>query len=160
MQGGRKEKGFKLKDLINPGIVSLVVGFLMFLFSIKLPAPVSNAISLVGSTTTPMSMVLIGIILAEESIVRAFTDIKVFAMSFVRLIVVPFISLLVLKQFVNNPLVLGVPVMVAAMPAGTVTAMFAEKYGTDTYAASQSIFISTLFSIVTIPIMVYIIGTM
>jgi predicted permease len=69
----------------------------------------------------------------------------------VRLLFLPLAALVLLRPFVQDPLVLGVCVVLAAMPGATNAALFAEEYGVNPELASQSVFITTLFCIVTIP---------
>ncbi|MGN1033164.1 MAG: AEC family transporter, partial [Intestinibacter sp.] len=61
----------------------------------------------------------------------------------------------VLKFIVHDPMVLGVLVVLIAMPVGTITIMFCNQYGGNTSLASKSIFITTLASVFTIPTLVY-----
>jgi len=147
-----------LPKLINPGTVSIVIGFTLFVFSIKLPAAIASTINMIGSLTTPLSMILVGLILGSFSIKKAFKDMMVFFISFLRLVVIPLAVLLIFFSFVKDPLVLGVLVIMCAMPAASSTAIFAGKYGGDTYTASQTVFITTLFSAATIPVIVYILS--
>jgi predicted permease len=153
----KKENRMSFKNLINPGIISILIGFAVFVFSIKLPGPVASTLEMLGSLTTPLSMLMIGIILADSSIKQAFSDPMVFIMSAFRLLVIPLLSLVVLKMFLSDSMLLGVSVVMAAMPAAANTAIFASKYGSDSYTASKCIFVSTFLSIATIPLITYLI---
>jgi predicted permease len=72
----------------------------------------------------------------------------------VRLIAVPVLFWLILRPFVTDPLVLGVIITLAAMPVGANTTIFAEEYGANARLASQFVFVSTIASLVTIPLIV------
>jgi Predicted permeases len=155
-----EDKKIGLKNVINPGTVAIIIGLLMFIFSIPLPKPIVSMLDMVGNTTTPLSMILIGFMLANFSIKKAFASPMVFVMAMFRLIIIPLIFLLILKPFISDSLVFDVPVILMAMPAAAITAMFAEKFGGDTYLASQNVFITTLLSVITIPLMVYILNVL
>lgn len=156
MSSGKEGRRITLKSLVNPGMSAVLIGFIIFIFSIKIPGPIASTIEMIGSMTTPLSMLLVGFILADSSLKRAFSSPVVFLVSFIRLIAMPLMFYIMLKPFINDPMILGIPVVIAAMPAAANTAIFAGKYDGDVYTASQSIFISTLLSIITIPLIVYI----
>ena len=149
------EKGsFDIKMLLNPGIVSVFIGFAMFLTSTKLPGPINDTLIMVGNTTTPLSMIFVGSILADMEAKKIFTNKHVFVGSMVRLIVLPLIVLVTLKLFQMNDMMIGIPVIITAMPAAANCAIFATKYGNDYHMGSQAVFISTLLSMISIPLIV------
>lgn len=158
LQKKGKNSGISFKKLINPGTVSVLIGFAIFIFSIKLPVPIAATINMVGSVTTPLSMFYIGAMLAGEKLGRLFSDPATYEMSFVRLILLPLIVLLVMRPFVSDKLLLGVPVILTAMPAAANTAIMAGLYDADIYTASQGVFISTMLSVLTIPLIIYILS--
>lgn len=139
---------------INASLVAVVAGFLLFMTSVKLPAPIFDSLSLVGSMTTPLSMMFIGFILADSDIKQLTMDWKVYAFSVLRLLIMPICVYLVLKNLGYEGLLLGVPVVISAMPAAANSAVIAAQFGSDYQLASRVIFISTLASIATIPIFV------
>lgn len=142
------------KILLNPGLLSIIVGYTLFLFSIKLPKPIFETLNMLGSTTTPMSMILVGSILAESKLEDSFKQKKLLIVSFLRLIVIPILVYAVLKKiFYLQGLSLAVPFIISSMPCAATAAIFANRFDNDHILASQGIFITTLFSIITIPIL-------
>lgn len=139
---------------INASLVAIVTGFILFLLSVELPAPIFDALTLVGSMTTPLSMMFIGFILADSDFKQLTMDWKVYAFSILRLLIMPICVYLVLKTLDFEGLLLGVPVVISAMPAAANSAVIAAQYGSDYQLASRAIFISTLLSIATIPLFV------
>jgi len=139
---------------INASLVAIVTGFTLFLLSVELPAPIFDALTLVGSMTTPLSMMFIGFILADSDFKQLTMDWKVYAFSILRLLIMPICVYLVLKTMGFGGLLLGVPVVISAMPAAANSAVIAAQYGSDYQLASRAIFISTLLSIATIPLFV------
>lgn len=154
LKGGREKSKITLKSFVNPGTVSVLIGFIIFIFSIKLPGPIGSTIDMIGSLTTPLSMFYIGTMLAGMKIKHLFSDKSTFIMSIFRLIILPAVIFLILKPFVSNRLLIGVPIVLNAMPAAANSAIMAGLYDGDVYTASQGIFISTMLSIATIPLLV------
>lgn len=140
------------KGFLNPGLVAVLFGFSLFAFSIELPKPIFDTLKLIGDTTTPLSMMFIGFILAETSFKEVFTDLQVYGLTVIRLVIQPFLVYVVLRAIGFEGLLLNIPVLIAAMPAAANTAIIASKYGSDYQLAAKVIYISTLLSVVTIPI--------
>ncbi|MCC5909580.1 MAG: AEC family transporter [Clostridiaceae bacterium] len=150
--GGSAKINF-MEILLNPGIIAVILGFAFFLLSIELPPPILVALESVGDATTPLSMIVIGSLLADMSIKDVMNEEKILWLSFARLIVIPMIVMGVLWVMGLRGLLLGVPVVISAMPAAANTAVFATLYNSDYYLASKGIFITTLLSLITIPLL-------
>jgi len=150
------EKNIKTlkKVIVHPGIIATFLGLLMFAFSIKLPYPLYMAVSTVGSMTTPLSMIIVGTMLAEIKFKEIFTGVVVYYACAIRLLVVPFIILVVMKYLKIDQQLMQISVVIEAMPAAVLATVFAEEYGADTVLASKCVFISTMISMFTIPIIV------
>ena len=142
----------RLKNIFNPGLVAVVLGFVMFLTSFKLPETLFKTLDMIGSTTTPLSMMFIGFLLAELEFKDLFSDFKDYIVIALRLLVIPSLVGVFLWKIGMTGYVLGIPVLITAMPAAANAAVFAELYGNDAVLASKLIFISTLLSVVTIPL--------
>lgn len=142
------------KQAINPPVFAVVAGLILFVFSLKLPAPIFKTLEMVGSMTTPLSMIIIGSLLTEIKLSKAFTGLSIFYVSAIRLLVLPLIVIFFSALFGIRGIVLGVPALATAMPIGALVAIFAEKYGADALLASRAVFLSTLLSMITIPAVV------
>jgi predicted permease len=138
--------------LLSPGIVSVAVGLALFFLSVDLPDVVGGPIEMLGALTTPLSMIVVGALLARQDPRTIFGNARVYAYAIVRLLALPLATFVLLRPFVADPLVLGVCVVLAAMPGATNAALFAEEYGVNPELASQAVFITTLFCIGTIPL--------
>lgn len=148
----------RLLHVFNPNLVAVILGFTCFLFSIKVPVLLLDTFSSVGQVTTPLSMMFIGIILAEIRLQDIVSDFSVLIVSAVRLLIVPILTWLILSAIGVDGLVLTIPVVLSAMPAAANTAIVASRYENDYQLASKLIFVTTLLSILTIPIILKIIG--
>lgn len=144
----------RVKGLINPGLTAIIIGFTSFLFSIEIPEVIISTAAMIGRATTPMSMMFIGFMLSGLKLHHLFDDMRDYGVVFLRLIVIPGIMFLVLNALGAEGYVLGVPVLIAAMPAAANSGIFAARFNNNATLASKLIFISTLISAVTIPIFI------
>lgn len=140
------------KVLLNPGIIAVEVGLVRMLFQIPLPHFVDTAVDNLGGCTSPMAMALVGAILVDVPLKTVF-DLKSFYLVAVRQFLLPGICLAALRLLHVDPLTIGVSVVITGMPIGSTTAILAQKYVADAKFASTCVFISTLTSLVTVPIL-------
>lgn len=141
------------KTLTHPCIVAVVAGFaLMVIGNPPLPAFVQKSLSAASGCTTCMSMLVIGGILAEAGRVDV-KDKTLLWFTLARLILIPLTMFALLTLAGTDKLVLGVMVLMSGMPAGSTTAILASKYGGDAAFASCMVFISTIASMVTLPLL-------
>ena len=136
----------------HPCIVSIFIGLLMMVLPIQLPAFLDNTISAISKCTTPISMFVIGSILADASIRSLFSK-SVLYYTFLRLLAIPLLVYLALLPFHLDNILVGIAVLMTGMPAGSTGAVLADQYDCDAPFYSQLIFTSTLFSILTIPLL-------
>lgn len=140
------------KVLLNPGIIAVEVGLVRMLFQIPLPHFVDTAVDNLGGCASPMAMALVGAILVDVPLKTVF-DLKSFYLVAVRQFLLPGICLAALRLLHVDPLTIGVSVVITGMPIGSTTAILAQKYVADAKFASKCVFISTLTSLVTVPIL-------
>ena len=140
------------KVLLNPGIIAVEVGLVRMLFQIPLPHFVDTGVDNLGGCTSPMAMALVGAILVDVPLKTVF-DLKSFYLVAVRQFLLPGICLAALRLLHVDPLTIGVSVVITGMPIGSTTAILAQKYVADAKFASKCVFISTLTSLVTVPIL-------
>lgn len=147
---------FKLnfKQLLTPGIVLIFIGILIYLFDIQLPSVLMDTINSVGSLTAPLSMMMIGSSLAVYPIKDSFTDCRSYVFAFVRLIIVPFVTMIVCRLLHINPYYANITIITNAMPVGSMVLMLATQYNANVKIVTRNIVVSTLLSVITIPIVV------
>jgi malate permease and related proteins len=136
----------------NPGTIAVMIGFGFFLFSVSLPSPLLRSLEMIGNTTTPLSMIFIGSLLAEVPVRSMFGDRQLYLVTLVRLLLIPLLIFIPLKLMGMEGLMLGIPVIIFAMPGAVLTGAFARLYDSDYFLASKAIFFTTLCSIITIPL--------
>lgn len=140
------------KLMLHPCIVAVFIGLLIMGFQIPLPDCLNKSIAFMSKCTIPISMIVIGCILSECKVNQIF-DKATFYFTFIRLIAFPLLVFVILKFLKADPLIIGVSTLLTGMPAGTTTAILADKYGCDAVFGARIIFVSTLLSIFTIPIL-------
>lgn len=147
---------FKLnfKQLLTPGIVLIFIGILIYLFDMQLPSVLMDTINSVGSLTAPLSMMMIGSSLAVYPIKDSFTDWRSYVFAFVRLIIVPFMTMIVCRLLHINLYYANITIITNAMPVGSMVLMLATQYNANVKIVTKNIVVSTLLSVITIPIVV------
>lgn len=150
-----REEGIDLKKLLNLGSYASAIALLMFFFQLEFPYPVQTALDMIGKTTAPLSMLLIGALIAEIDLAKLFSDKKVYIISIIKLIIVPFALAYALKLAGFNNMVISICTIMAAMPSGATNAIFASQFDSEPQFASIGVFITTLLSIITLPLTVY-----
>lgn len=150
-----KGEGKKLswKDFCSPCIIASVLALILALTRIQVPAMIGDTVALVGEITTPAALLIIGSSLAQLPLRGIFGGPRIWIMSAFRLLISPFLLYLLLRNWVTDSVILGVAVIIQGMPVATSCTMLALQYGGDEECAGQGIFVSTLLSIVTIPLL-------
>jgi predicted permease len=149
---GSKDFKFSPKELINPSLISVFLGLLLFITGLRLPTFVNNSLDLLGSVTTPISMLVIGSMLSTSSAKECFMNKKLYILCFIRLIFLPVIIYLAFMNRIEDSLIAAIPVVITSMPTAANTAIMANQYDADVTIASQCVFMTTLFSVITIPL--------
>lgn len=153
--GSGKKVNIHIKDMITPGVVSSFIALFLFILKIEIPVVLGNTLAMVGDTTTPLAMLLIGSTLATMPLKEVFLEWKLYPYTLLKQMIVPILSFFVLDFFIHDPLVLGVTFIVISMPVGNSAVLFSTEYGGDVKLAAKTVFITTLLSVITIPLMVY-----
>lgn len=152
---GKGEKNIAKKVLTHPCIVSIYIGvILMLLQSIDIipPKPINKTIAAIAQCNTALSMFVIGGILSEVNLKEIFDKTGMIFALF-RLVVLPMIVLVLVRFILPVDTLPGnVCVVLTGMPAASATAMLAQKYNVDPGFASKIIFVSTVFSLITLPL--------
>ena len=142
------------KIFINPAMIGIVIGVPLFLFSVELPAQLFDAVSLIGKMTTPISMLIMGMRLATTSFKMVLTSVKAYAAVAIKGILMPLIAF-GLIYFLPVPIeVKKTFFIICACPTASVVLNFSELCGAGQREAASSLLLSTILSIVTLPIMV------
>lgn len=144
---------FQLKKLINPGMTACIIAIILFVSKITVPHFISSFITYMGNASIPFSMMAIGISLAGTELKTVFTDIKLLLFSAVKMLIIPIICVLIMKNFGFDKEAFGIFSLMLSMPVGSIVTLIETEYGgKDSSICSSGIAATTIFSIITIPI--------
>ena len=157
-----KEKGSWKKLLPSPKrlftapfMIATIIGLFFFLTRIPMPELIRKGIQYISGLNTPLAMFTIGIYLSQTNPAKMFKKPKLYLLSAVRLLIIPLLSMAVLfllpSKFAEMKMAL---LIVAACPTGSNVAVYAQLYDNDYSYAVETVIISTLLSIITIPLIV------
>lgn len=159
-----KNTGIKRKNpllsILNPGTVMAILSLVVFWFDLTPPPIIANTIQYIGNATVFLSMALLGVSIARSSFFKSFKNIKIWFYIVLRMIIVPVAIVLVMKLLsFDNDAILALCLM-AAVPAGSLPMIQAEKMGLDTELLSSSIAMTTFISIFSITALMSVISTL
>lgn len=144
-----------LKSLLkNPGILSVIIGVFIMLTPINLPVAIKSVLELVGGMTTPLSMIITGSMMAGISLKAQFKDRGMYLGIVVRLLVVPLVLYIITLAANLKSIPASSIVIIEAMPVGATASIFAQTFNKEKELSAFSVFMSTLISMITIPIIV------
>ena len=150
-----KSDNFNPLLFINPTMVASVLTVILFYTKLPIPPVLSQAVNLVGQLTTPSAMLVIGSTLAVIPLKEVFSELRIYPLAVVKLLVIPVLSWLVLRLFIADPLILGILIVLSAMPTASNATMLSMEYGGNEELASKGIFLTTLLSVATLPLIMY-----
>ena len=145
---------FDWRQVLNMPVIATLLSVVLLLSRIHVPAVIADTISTLSGATIPLSMLIIGTSLGAVSVRAALTDWRVYAIAAVRLLVCPLLTWVVLRPFVSGDL-LGIPVLLAACPTAMVITALCLQYERSEAFASKCIFLNTILSAVTIPLLIW-----
>lgn len=151
---GKKAK-IDIKNLIiNPGSISVIIGIPLFLLQVQLPEFLTDTMQRIGSCNSPMAMIVFGTFFANCNFKNIFLKKEVYYVSLIRLVVIPVVMLFVFRLCGVEGNMLTALTISASAPVATNTAMYAAKYDNDTALSSELVGQTSIFSIITMPVIV------
>ena len=148
LAGGKGKAGLTWKLFVTPCMLASLATLVIALGQLQFPPLVGQAMDLLGQVTTPAALLIVGSTLAQLPVRDMLGGFRVWLMAAIRLLVFPAAIWLLLRPMVGNEVVL------AGMPVATNGTMLCLQYGGDQKLASQGTFVTTLCSVVTIPLLV------
>ena len=150
--GKMKREDIK-KVVLNPAIVAVFIGLIIMIFGFDIPSVLSSTLDLVGNMTSPLSMIIVGVILGNAKIISYLKDKTIYYSAFLKLIIMPCILILISRLLKDTSLVIKTLIIVTAMPAAAMTSILAESFDKESEYSAVIVFITTLFSVITFPIL-------
>lgn len=156
--GDTIETTLKLKDLISPGILCSVIAIIIYALNIHFPSTIESAIDTIGDLTSPLAMILVGSTLASMKLKEVFNEWRVYVFTIIKQFVLPILLYPVFRFCIEDDLLFNVMFIEFLMPIANIALMLATQYNLDNKFVSKTIFISTLMSLVSIPVVMYLCG--
>lgn len=148
-----KSGNSKLKTLINPGTIGVIVGLPLFLMKVTLPEIIGTPLGYLSSLNTPIAMLVTGYYFALSDVKKGIKNAKMWIAIALRMTVIPMLALLLFKYgFGMSGVLLCSCVLPASAPTAVNTMVLASKYGADTDIALKLVTVSTALSIITMPL--------
>lgn len=148
--------GFSFKRLVTaPFAIAIAIGLAIFLTGIEVPGILKNSITAIKELNTPLAMFTVGIYLAQTDLKNMFFKKSLYSISLVRLLVIPALAILLLWPLPASMLDMKIALFIAAAcPVGSNIAVYAQLHNQDYAYSVETVIISTILAIVTMPIMV------
>lgn len=142
------------KAFLSPGIIGIIAALPLFLFSVRLPGTLNGAVTNMANLNTPLAMIIIGTYISRTNLLDAFRDKRIYSVAVLRLLLVPAIVFGILCLLVKDRAIFIACLVPSSAPVAGATTLFATKFGGDAELASKLMAITTLFSIVTMPLFI------
>lgn len=150
--GSRKSLSLK-NAFINPGVIGTLLSLVLFVGRVELPRIIFEPVNYLAGLNTPLAMIVLGVYLANIDFKKTLKKVSIYVVALLRLIIFPIIAIVLAKVMHMDSDVAKAVLISAACPTATVTTLFAAKFGLDAEYASEVVSVSTVLSIVTIPLM-------
>lgn len=151
-EGGAK---FELKRLLfNPGVISVLIGLPIFIFDIEMPEVIQSAVNHIANLNTPLAMLFLGTYIANTDLKTMFKEKNNYLVILLKTIVLPLVMFGIFKLFGISGALLTACMISASVPSASNTVMFSAKYGKDTGVASKVVAMCSVFSVLTMPVMI------
>lgn len=151
-QSSNADSGSLFHKLVNAGTVSAALTIIFYLSNFRIPSIISSSLTYAGRTTTFLSMLVLGVSVAQMALKDIFSQSKLYAFALIRQILLPIGFTLTLGLFVKEPLILNTCALMLAVPAGNMPLMLSKQLNVDESTISRGIILTTILSLATIPV--------
>lgn len=148
-----------VRNMINPTTVTLAIAFIIMVFQIPVPGVLMATVAGLGGTSKYLTMFYLGGILAFIAAGRIVKKPSIFALTLMKMLAMPIIAYFILGFFLP-PVPRAILTLIVGLPSMTTVAMIATTYQSDDEYATEIIFVTTLASLITIPLVFYLTGMM
>ena len=147
-----KKEPFRWQNLANTGMGACILAIVLYLSGIELPYVLAQSITMLGSMTAPLAMMLLGSFLADTEW-KGMINGRIIAFTIIKMLVIPIVLTLLLGRFVDNTYLLAVCMAALATPSGNIIPLLAAVYHKEAYPVSvQGIALTTAAAVVTMPL--------
>lgn len=138
--------------IFNIGVIFSIIAVVLYLTKLPVPTVITDAAGTFGNLTAPLSMIVIGDAMSQMKIKELITDKKLMLFTGIKLLVIPIAGLFFIKHLNLSPMLTGVCMVMLSTPVGSMTAMLAQQYDGNYELASKGVAVTTLLSVITMPI--------
>lgn len=142
-----------VKKIFNIGVIACIAAMLLYFLQTPVPSFLQAFITNLGNLTAPLSMMIIGASLAQMPLKELFLDKKLLLFSLVKLLLLPAVWMIMVNRVAEQEILRGVCLVMMAALAGSMTAMLAQQYGGDYETASRGVALTTVLSVITMPLL-------
>lgn len=140
------------KKIFNVGVLTCILASILYLGNLPVPDFIKSVSKGLGNLNGPLSMMVIGISMTKMKIYELFSDRKLFLFSLLKLVVIPVAAGVLLRQFIENEILCGVVTIIMSTPVSSMTVMLAQEKYEHCEAIVKGISLTTLLSVITIPL--------
>lgn len=142
-----------LKECVNPGVTAVLLTFVFALYKVELPYVINQSIIMLSNLSAPLCMMVVGAAFVSISWKETVCDLKLLVFSAIRLLVIPYIIMQIVFRITEDTMMQTVIFVVMATPAGSMVSMLAQQYDKEYLTASKVIAVTTVLSVVTMPVL-------
>lgn len=153
--GGRQCRKEAVRALYSPAILAVIAGLICYFARLRLPELIMEPIRSIGKMNTPVAMMIAGICIAQVDVRKTLFKWRIYLVCFLKLLLVPFIMIVLTKLAIGKTMVSGVSVVAAASPVATMCMIFAIRFERDSRYASELFAVSTILCMATIPFVLF-----
>ncbi len=157
MNSGNNTKISIKSVLFNPPLIGVAIGIIILVLPFNLPIFLDKTVSMLGAITPPLSMIIVGSTLAYTKLTTMFKAKILYGFSLVKLVIIPVIVYLLANAFIDNEMLVVMITVLSGTPSAALTTILAHKYNQDSVLASEMVFITTMISVITLPLILKII---
>lgn len=155
---GSSTNKIQLKSIFSPCIIISLISIAIYFTGIVFPQDIVSACSAAGELTSPLAMIIIGSTIATMDIKSVFDDWRIYLFTFVKQIALPIIMWLILRVFIKDEMMLGICTILMMMPTANICVMLANRHNRNEKLAAKGIFVTTLFAMVSVPLLMFFIS--
>lgn len=157
--GQKKTAGDIVRSVMTPGVISSLAAVVLFLAEVKLPEGFVEVCQFVGNLTSPLSMVVIGSVIASYSVTSLLKySWKIYVVSAFRLMVIPAVTYVIMTTLGFSGAMLGVAVISMGMPVGAMVSMGCVRAEKNEELGAAGIVVTTILSLLTTPVLLLLMG--
>lgn len=156
ISGDKRQINIK-KVATNPTIIATLVGFILFVTRVSLPEILFTACNNISLTVAPLAMIVAGVTIAQTNPKKAFANMRVYYVTFLKLVLIPFAVILLFKflPFAIDQTVLITTILAFACPSATICTMFSIRFDKNDRYSAEIFAVTTILSVASMPVMIY-----